>query len=131
MRPFWDKVTNFNIQKTSPSFNQSLKVGLLTFSISFGSSIKVNFAFWIKFCPSFLKWTLAGRCFVFLTSFWWLFNLMLKLVFDLPTYWRLHSIHSSRLIMHWLLHVIVCYMLKTLFVWLFFECIIIYHFHTT
>ena len=41
---------------------------------------------------------------------------MLNLVSDLSIYWRLHRVHSSKQIIHWFLHLMVRYMLKTLFV---------------
>ena len=86
--------------------------------VSVGCSVKVNFACWIKLCPSFLKWTQAGIAFGWFKSFQLLFNLTFKLVSDLPRYWRLHRIHSSKKIIHWCLYVMVWYMLETLFNWL-------------
>ena len=122
---FGDKVFIFNTEKFSLCFNQSFKVGLLKFFFSVSCSIKVNLCMLdINLCHSFLKWAQAGMAFGLLTSFLWLFNLMLKLVSDLPTYWRLHRIHSSKQIIHWLSHVMLWYILKTLFVRLILKVLV-------
>ena len=57
-------------------------------------------------CPGFLKCKLAGIDFGLPTSFLWLFNLMLKAISVVPTYWTLHSKHSMKLMMNLLLQLL-------------------------
>ena len=129
-RPLRDKVSSFNIEKSCLSFNRSFKVAFLTFSVSVSCSVKVNFVSWIKLSP-FLKWTQTGIAFALLMYFQWLLNLMLKLVSDLSTHWIFHRIHSSKYIIHWLLHVVIWYMLKTLFLfgyfWIYKYLLLVYN----
>ena len=95
-----------------------MKVVFLTFFVSINYSTGVNFACWIRLCHSFLNWTKTRIAFRLLTSFQWLFILMLKLVSDLTAFWISHRKHSSSYIIYSVLCKMVWYMLKTIFIWL-------------
>lgn len=47
------------------------------------------------------------------------------MVSDIPTYWRWHRIHFSNLIIHWLLRLIVWYIIKALFVWILLNVLVL------
>ena len=58
--------------------------------------INANFACRLNDYPGFLKCKSAGIDFGLLTTFLWLFSLMLKAVSTLPTDWALHNAHSTK-----------------------------------
>ena len=84
----------------------------------------VNFTCLLKLWLSYRKCLQAINPSNFLTSFQWLFSLILKLVSAFPTYCLLHKMHSIKYITYLLLQLtlwnilhifLVCWLLKVVF----------------
>ena len=110
------------IQKVSCVFSFSFSISLDVFTISCNCSIMMNLVCRLKLCPVWLKCLSAGMALGSLTSFWWLYNCILKAVSAFPTYWILEISHSSKYMTKLLLQVVFWNILNILLAWLLLKC---------
>ena len=90
-KPYGVKVLSFLIQKFSLSFNLSFSGSVWVGFIFCSCSIIIKLLCLLNVCSLLLKCLHASMAFAFFISFLWLLDFS-----HFPTYWILHTTHSSK-----------------------------------